>query len=252
VTGTPRPDGVPADTAGVPWAGRQLPGQPFSGDAGGSDPALAAALAGFAEGVVPLAGVVAALRPARVLVPVVAVLGERHPLPAHARGDLGAEMALVTLTGADGRRALPAFTALSTLARWDPVARPVPVESARAALVAVAEGCDVLVLDAAGPVVAVVPGPAVRALGRGVPWTPPGDDAELAAAVTTVLRGLPHLRGARTEDSGEAGLRVVLGVEPGLSREELTAVVDTVRTALAGVTLLTERAEALELTVLPA
>jgi hypothetical protein len=168
-----------SDTAGVPWVGRDLPSQPYAGDDGRVDPALAEALAGFATGAVAIVEVVRALAAARVLVPVVAVIGEDHPLPTHTRGDLGAEMAIVTITGADGKRALPVFSSVQTLAGWDADARPVPVESARAALSAVAEGCELLVLDAAGPVPVVVPRPAVWALGQSRVWTPPGADPEV-------------------------------------------------------------------------
>jgi len=236
-----------ADTAGVPWTGRELPQQPFADDDGAADPRLEAALA-----VGSPADVVAALAPARLLVPVVAVLGEDHPVPTHARGDLGADMAMVTLTGADGRRALPVFTCLATLARWNPAARPVPVATARAALAAVAEGCDHLVLDAAGPVTDVVPRPAVRALGQGLAWTPPADDEELLAALVAAVRAVPQVQALRAEAVGDAGLRVLLGITPGLSREALAAVVDAVRAGLAGVELLAERVDALHLTVLPA
>ena len=246
------PGGPPADTAGVGWGGRTLPTQPFAGDDGGADPALAAALVAHAAGTASLPAAVAALAGARVLVPVVAVLGEEHPLPAHARGDLGADMAIVTLTGPDGRRALPVFSSTATLARWDPAARPVPVDSARAALAAVAEDCELLLLDPAGPHPLPVPRPAVWALGRGRSWTPPGDDGELLAAVRAAVHPLPDVRGVRAEPLGDTGVRVVLGVTAGLTRPELDAVVHAARALLAEVELLAERAEAVELRVLPA
>jgi hypothetical protein len=242
----------PSDTAGVPWGGRELPGQPFAGDDGTVDPALAEALAGYAAGTVATVDMVRAISAARVLVPVVAVLGEDHPLPAHTRGDLGAEMAIVTITGADGRRALPVFSSVQTLAGWNADARPVPVESARAALSAVAEDCELLVLDAAGPVTVVVPRPAVWALGQSRVWTPPGEDPELAAAVDRAVRPLPDVLATRCEPVGDTGVRIVLGVRAGLPPEQLTSTVHAARSLIAEVELLTERADAVELKVLPA
>ena len=244
--------GEPVDSAGVPWTGRELPRQPFAGDDGTADPALAAALAAHAAGAAPLADVVTALGAARVLVAVVAVVGTDHPLPTHDRGDLGADLAVVTLTGADGVRALPVFTGMAALTRWDAAARPVPVESARAALSAVAEGCDRLRIDPAGPVPLTVPRPAVWALGRGLPWTPPAADAELLAAVADAVRTVPDVLRLRAEPVGDAGLRVVLGIAAGLSREALATVVDAVRARIAGVELLAERADAVQLAVVPA
>jgi hypothetical protein len=67
------------DSAGVPWAGRTLAAQPFTGDDGRADPALAAALAGGGE-----RALADALAGARVLVPVVALPGVRPGLAAGA------------------------------------------------------------------------------------------------------------------------------------------------------------------------
>jgi SseB protein N-terminal domain len=242
----------PWDTAGVPWAGRELPRQPFAGDDGTADPRLADRLEQLAAGRADLAGVVRALSEARLLVPVVAVPGEDHPVPDHARGDLGAELAIVTIIGADGRRSLPVFSSADALLRWRSDARPVPVESARAALAAVTEGCDLLLLDAAGPVTVVVPRPAVRALGQGRPWTPPGTDVALLAALRAAVEPVPDVLGLRLEPLGDAGVRIVLGVTAGLPRPGLDDVLQAVRAALAQVELLPERVDAVELTVLPA
>jgi hypothetical protein len=244
--------GGAADTAAVPWAGRELPRQPFAGDDGTADPRLADRLEQFAAGRVDLAGVVRALPDARLLVPVVAVPGEGHPLPERARGDLGAELAVVTIIGADGRRSLPVFSSTDTLLRWRSAARPVPVESVRAALAAVAEGCDRLLLDAAGPVPVIVPRPAVWALGQGRPWTPPSTDVELLAALRAAVEPVPDVLGLRLEPLGDAGVRIVLGVVAGLPRPGLDDVLRAVRAALSGVDLLPERVDAVELTVLPA
>jgi hypothetical protein len=248
---SPSPES-PSDTAGVPWVGRDLPSQPFAGDDGRVNPVLAEALAGYASGAAEMIDVVQALSAARVLVPVVAVLGEDHPLSTHARGDLAAEMAIVTITGADGRRALPVFSSIQTLAGWDADARPVPVESARAALSAVAEDCELLVLDAAGPVTVLLPRPAVWALGQSRAWTPPGADPELAAAVDLAVRPLPDVLATRCEPIGDAGVRIVLGVRAGLPQDQLTMTVHAAQALIAEVEMLPERADAVELKVLPA
>jgi hypothetical protein len=228
-----------ADSAGVPWAGRTLTGQPFAGDDGSCDPALAAALAGG-----PLAAVVRAWAPSRALVPVVAVLGAGEDLVA-AVGDKSADMALATLTGRDGTRALPAFTSAAALAAWDPKARPVPVEAARAAQAAVAEGCDVVVLDVAGPVTRVLPRPAVWAVAQGRDWVPPAEDTDVLAAVAAACRDVAH----RCAASGDAGLEITLALPPGLSAEAARAAADGVAGRLAADELVTERVTAVRLTL---
>jgi hypothetical protein len=226
-----------ADSAGVPWAGRTLTAQPFAGDDGTTDPALAAALAGGS-----LADVVRAWAPSRALVPVVAVLGEGEELVAVA-GDKSADMALATLTGADGTRALPAFTSAAALATWDAAARPVPVEAARAAQAAVAEGCDVVVLDVAGPASRVLPRPAVWAVAQGRDWLPPAEDPEVVAAVAAACGDRPHL----CTPDGDAGLTVTLGLPPGLEPAEAREAASGVGRRLAADELVTERVTAIRL-----
>ena len=68
-----------------------------------------------------------ALQDARLLVPVVAVLGEVEVDEHGLAHDKTSDMAAVLMTGADGRRALLAFTGSDSLASWDAGARPVPV-----------------------------------------------------------------------------------------------------------------------------
>ena len=82
--------------------------------------------------------------------PVVAVLDETDDGAHGHTVDKQTDMAVVTLTGPDGRRALPVFTSVAALAAWDADARPVPVTAARAARAAVAEGCHVAVVDLGG------------------------------------------------------------------------------------------------------
>ncbi|MFY0406032.1 SseB family protein [Solicola sp. PLA-1-18] len=139
----------------------------FPDDDGSADPALSAALAARAQdGTAP---VLVALGDARVIVPVVALLGDT---PAPGQGDKDAEMAAVLLTGADGRRALLAFSSLATLQRWDPKARPVPVPARQACAAARQEGAAAVVVDVAGPHMAVVEGDDLAHLADGSTLVP--------------------------------------------------------------------------------
>lgn len=237
-----------ADSAGVPWSGRTLNPTPFAGDTGAPDPDLAAASAGHAEGRVPLEQVVAALAAARLMVAVVATEEETAVDPATGLPvDSRADMALVTLTGADGRRALPVFSGAAALAAWDAAARPVPVEAARAAQACVAEGCDLLLLDPAGPVTVLVPRPAVWAVGQGRAWLPSPADPEVAAAVRQALTGDPRVRDVDCLPGRGAELRVRLLLEPGLDRSGLDAVLAAAGERLAADPVVAERVDSLEL-----
>ncbi len=161
---------------GVP--DRDLLPPAFPDDDGTADPALAAALTAYAARQARHADVLAALQHTRVLVPVVAVLGEVEIDAAGLTHDKSSDMAAVLMTGADGRLALLGFTSTEHLAAWDPEARPVPVTVRSAALAAVQEDAAALVLDLAGPVMFVIEGDELRALAAG--WTLARLDDDLA------------------------------------------------------------------------
>jgi hypothetical protein len=140
--------GVETDRGGA----RLLAGAGAPDDVGAADPALAAALAAYAADPAREPEVLAALGAARLLVPVVARLGETEHGPDGLVRDKSADMATVLMRWDDGRTALLAFTGLEALHRWDPKARPVPVPARTAALAALQDGADALLIDAAGPV----------------------------------------------------------------------------------------------------
>ncbi len=155
---------------------RHLLGPAFPDDTGEASPALAAALTAYAEGRGDRAEVLGALLEARLLVPVVAVLGEAEVGEDGLARDKSSDMAAVLLTGADGRLALLAFTGTASLAAWNPEARPVPVTTRNAAQAALAEGAEALVVDLAGPVRHVVQGEDLRAVAAGWRIARVGDD----------------------------------------------------------------------------
>ena len=105
------------------------------------------ALAAYAADPAREPEVLAALADARLLVPVVAVLGEVEVEPDGLAHDKSSDMAAVLLRGPDGRLALLAFTGLEPMQRWDPEARPVPVPARTAALAALQDGAEALVVD---------------------------------------------------------------------------------------------------------
>ena len=149
---------------------RSLPDPGFAGDDGTASPEVVRALAAYAEDPDALhLDTLAVLQHARVLVPVVAVLGEVEVVEQRLAHDKTSDMATVLMRGRDGRTALLAFSGSETLGRWDPAARPVPVGAQQAAQAARQDGAEALVLDVAGPVMFVVEGEDLTALAEG--WT---------------------------------------------------------------------------------
>jgi hypothetical protein len=207
------------DTLVAVAAPKNIPDPGFAADDGSADPALAAALHAYAaasaadadgsgEGdsgdLAALAAaedaVVAALAGARLLVPVVAVLGEVETGPGGLRQEKTSDMAVPTIQAPDGRRALPAFTSTASLAAWREDARPVavPVRQALAALAH--EGAGTLLIDLAGPAPYALSGAALRAVAGGRDRVDPLADPAVLDAV-----------------------RDALGAEPGVARAYLSA-----------------------------
>lgn len=146
-----------------------IPDPGFAGDDGSADPRVGAVLAAWARGESTYADALAVLQGARLLVPVVAVLGEVEYDEAGLAHDKTSDMATVLLEGADGRLALLAFTGTDALAAWNPEGRPVPVRTSVAAQAALQDGAAALLVDVAGPTRFVVEGDDLEGLARG--WT---------------------------------------------------------------------------------
>jgi len=233
---------------------RALPDPGFAGDDGSPDPGLATALSGRAEGRTTDAEVLAALARARLLVPVVAIPVEGEILAGAGlrRGEKNTDMALVTLVGADGRRALPAFTSLATLNRWNPQARPVPVTAARAGQAALAENAELIVVDPGGPVTYLVEGPALRALAEGRRPVPPLDDPEVRAAVRTAVAAEPGLSGVHLLPGRGTDATAALVLAPGTGTAEARQIAARVAARLAEEPVLRSRLElGIDLAVMP-
>ncbi|WP_128378305.1 SseB family protein [Streptomyces cavernae] len=171
-------------------AKKNIPDPGFSDDDGSADPRLSEALAAWAEDRSAVEPVLTALKGARLLVPVVAVLGEVEEDEKGLRREKTSDMAVPTLK-AGNRTALPAFTSTDALARWDPAARPVAVPLHQALQAAVHEKADTIVLDLAGPVPYELTGPALLALAEGRTSTDPLADPAVAAAVRAAVAGEP-------------------------------------------------------------
>ena len=235
MSGTGRPA---ADSGGLPWSGRDLTPSGFEDDDGSPDGALLTALAGRrAEPSADTDRVLfEAVRAARWIVPVVTAPAETATDAAGLPVETRTDMAVVTLTGPDGRRALPVFTSTAALARWDPSARPVPVPASRAARAAVAEGCDVLVVDVASEAPTELRPSMLWALAQGATWQPAAQDPFVGRSVAAAVAGEPAVVGTRLEEGtppGEGVLRIVLVLRPGLDAPAVQALATRVGERLA-------------------
>ncbi len=154
------------DAVGTPLA-RSIPDPGFAGDSGATDPRVRRVLDDHEAGSVSSGAVLSVLQDARLLVPVVAVVGEVEHDERGLAHDKSSDMAAVLVRAADGSTALLAFTSTESMARWDPAARPVPVTTATAATAAIQDGAEAVLVDLAGPVTYVVDGDDLTRLAAG-------------------------------------------------------------------------------------
>lgn len=237
----------------------------FAADDGSADPALAAVLDRWVGGEAGLPDVVAALAPARVLVPVLAVehaddgAGHDDGAACGAHAALGherrASTGVVAVAAPDGRTALPVFTSVAALTAWQATARPMPAEAPRAALAALAEGWDLLVLDPGSPHAVVLPRPAVHALAEGRAWKPAVRDGAVREAVAAAVRRAaagPGVLTVAAEPGRRAEVAVVVTLEGGLTRAALDRVLADVGARLAADPDVTVAVDSVELRVVGA
>lgn len=144
----------------------------FPDDDGSASPEVATALAAYAADATRHRAALAALQDSRVLVPVVAVLGEVEYDAQGLAHEKTSDMAAVLTTGRDGRTALLAFTGTEAMRAWNPEARPVAVRARQAAQAALQDGAEALLVDLAGPAMFVVEGQDLRDLAEGLVLLP--------------------------------------------------------------------------------
>jgi hypothetical protein len=230
-TGEADSAGGSADSAGVPWAGRSFSPNPHAADDGRAPAGLADALRRFRAGEAGPSAVVAEFGRSRLLIPLLAELGDgASELGAHGLAvDKSQELSIVTVEGPDGRRVLPVFASVDAMSRWNPSARPVPADGVRVALAAADDGTDLVVLDPGSEMEFVLRRPAVWAVAQSHEWQPPFESAAVRAAFArSIERELAVL--AVTLHAGDPDARLLgpelivrLELVAGLTRDELDA-----------------------------
>ena len=218
-----------ADSAGQPWAGRHFEHNAASDDDGSAPPLLIEALRRFRVREVGEAEVVDALRESRLLIPLVAHLGEAGVNDHGHTVDKSQELAIVTVAGPDGRTALPAFTSVDAMRAWNPQARPVPADGVRVATAAASEQTDVVILDPTSATEFAIRRPALWAIAGNEPWIPSHRDPAVLDAFVGAADGETDVAAVQLQsgdpDARLAGPELVLRLElvPGLDAEHLAA-----------------------------
>jgi len=217
------------DSAGVPWEGRAFEQNAWSGDDGRTPAPLADLLA--AERIDQVA-FLNALRDQRLLIPLVAHLGEGEIGPNGLKVEKSADLAIVAVQTPDGKTAIPAFTSVAQMQAWKKEARPVPVSGPKLALAAASEGHERVVIDPAG-VPVVLRRPAIAALAQGLQWQKPERNPEVIeivkqAAKHELVFATDLFDGDPLNTLVGAELQIQLGLRPGISPERLKQLLEEI------------------------
>ncbi|MET1018006.1 MAG: SseB family protein [Leifsonia flava] len=219
-----------ADSAGQPWAGRSFEPNTSSADDGSAPPRLIEALRRFRARELGQAEVVDAVRDSRLLIPLVAQLGEAGVNENGHTVDKSQELAIVTVAGPDGRNVLPVFSSVAAMAAWNTSARPVPADGVRVALAAASEDTELVVLDPTSETEFAIRRPALWAVAQSQPWTPSFESPLVAAAFERTIGSELAVLGVRLA-SGDphsrlAGPELVVELElvDGLDSGELDTI----------------------------
>lgn len=244
-----------SDSAGVPWEGRHFEPNPAAGDDGSAPERLIEALRRFRSRELGEAEVVEALRGSRLLIPLIAHLGEAGENDHGVLVDKSQELSIVTVEGPDGRTVMPVFTSVEAMKAWDAAARPIPADAVRVALAAAHERTDLVVLDPTSWTEFAIRRPALWAIAKQQPWTPSyadlevldafmaGAEGEASVVAVQLAPGDPDARLAAAE------LVVHLTLAPGLDQSGLAALLQRLRERWADNELIAARVDSIAVQV---
>lgn len=210
------------DSAGVPWEGREFSQNTFAGDNGSAPPVLARALS---KNPADKEELFAALESSRLLVPLLAELGESEIGAFGKAVDKSAELSVVAVLTPDGQTALPAFSSVEQMSLWNKNARPVPIDSRRVALAAIGEGHSRVILDPAGQSIGLRR-PFLAALAQQKEWTAPHKNSAVLELVNGAVSknqipGFTLRDGDPSSNLRSAELLIELQIQSGLSKADL-------------------------------
>jgi hypothetical protein len=217
-----------ADSAGIPFSGREFRSHPFDGDDGSTPPALAEALSLWRDGHTgeAMTDVIEALRSSRVLVPLLADAGDIGYTPEGKKVEKSQELSIVTVEGPDGLPVALMFSDVAALQTWRADARPVPVEASKVAAWVLDDQMARAVLNPGSNTECVIRRGAIVSLLTGEPYTPPVDDPAVRGEIGLAFNAENDVQFALHSGWNLVGgngpdLIVEVALPPGLSAELL-------------------------------
>ena len=248
-----------ADSAGVPWEGRSFDANPFANDDGSASPELIQALAEFHANPADPRAVFAAFAKSRLLIPLLADLGESGEGAHGQTVDKSVDLSIVTVQTPDGQTGLPVFSSVAAMAVWNKTARPVPADAVRVALAAASEGNTRIILDPGSETEFVFRRPAIKSMAMQQEWTPSFLNEAVGQAFAAPLQeSEPNVLAIYLEAGDPmsildgAELQISLKLVSGLSQDEVQALVSRLADAWAENELIAESVDSMQLRLIAA
>jgi hypothetical protein len=214
-----------SDSAGTPWSGRAFDVNNFAGDDGSAPAALISAITKFHSGEALAEDVVDAIRESRLLIPLMADLGESEIGSHGQKVDKSAELSIVTVATPDDQNGLPVFSSVAAMQKWNPIARPVPADARRVALAAAAEGNTRIILDPENETEFAVRRPAIAAIAQELTWVHPARNLQVFEELSSIVAQFDSFLKLELQDCDatarlhSAELLLVMTLVPGLDQE---------------------------------
>ncbi len=240
-----------SDSAGVPWEGRELHENNFANDDGSADVTLIETITKFQSGEAKNEDVVAAFSKARLLIPLLADLGESEIGEHGHKVDKSAELSIVTVGTPDDQNGLPVFSSVAAMQRWNTSARPVPSDATRVAIAAASEGNTRIILDAEGPTEFAIRRPAIAAIAQEEKWVHPARDSRVSEEFARVLADVEEFLSFDLEDCDpqsrlhSAELQLVLKLAEGLTGDRVQELMQGLAKKLAESSVIAEHVDSL-------
>lgn len=215
-----------SDSAGVPWEGRSFGDNPFANDDGRTPEVLVPILA---DKPVDKTALTNSLNGVRLLIPLIAELGEGEIGPNGLLVEKSADLAIVAVSTPDKQTAIPAFTSVEQMQLWNETARPVPVAAERVCLAAASEGHTRVIINPAGEQVALRR-TQLAAIAQGETWELPHKSSFVRDRVLGATRKHGMISSVDLFDGDPesklvaAELTIQLGFKPGLDAESLKVI----------------------------
>ena len=240
-----------ADSAGTPWAGREFEANEWSNDDGTADPKFLDAISAFRRGEIANEELLDVIREMRLLIPLLADLGEAGEGAHGQQVDKSADLSIVTVATPDQQNGLPVFSSVAAMQAWNPKARPVPAAARRVALAAAAEGNTRIILDAQSETEFAIRRPAIEAIAKAEVWVHPVRDKRVHDEFQKVISQFPELLGFALEDCDEtsrlhsAEILLVLNLQSGLAPELVQELMQRFAQALSQSEVIAEHVDSL-------